>query len=281
MGTFTSELTFGPYAYGTMVEGSISYKTIQPASTYSAEATAYFAAMSVQPDATRKALLNTLINNLVASGVWAKLSWLSIHAAHDEQAARVNAVTPSQVMSVGVAPTFTTDRGHTGNGTTQYLNSGWSQTVNGGSIYTQNSAHIGAWLGTDVTNGAQTDLGVASHSLIIGRVTTVLRTRVNETATALDATLGVATSVGHSLITRSGAAATEAYKNATSIGTSANASAALSAQPIYVCAANSAGTAANFSTRRIQASHWGGHLTAANVTSLYNELSTYMTAVGA
>lgn len=69
-------------------------------SGYSAEAIAYFAGMSVQPDATRKGQLDTLITSLKSAGVWAKLDALYIMAAHDAQAARVNAVAPGSVATI-------------------------------------------------------------------------------------------------------------------------------------------------------------------------------------
>lgn len=245
---------------------------------YTPEATAYFAAMSVQPDATRKGQLNTLIAALKAGGVWSKLDWLTIHAAHDEQAARVNMVAPGEVAAVGVAPTFTTDRGHTGNGTTQYLSTGWNPTV-GTHQFVQDNAHLGVWNGLDIAGGF--DLGATNARL--GASTTTLSWRANQASNATSAT--TAGGIGHSMWCRTGASAADLYRNAVAVGSTAIASAAPANAELLLLANNSSTTGtitpASFCTRRIQAAHWGSQLTAGEVTALYNALATYMTAVGA
>lgn len=53
--------------------------------SYAPEAQAYFAAMTVQPSAARKDIINTCINALIAAGVWAKLDWLSLMAANRDR----------------------------------------------------------------------------------------------------------------------------------------------------------------------------------------------------
>ncbi|SCY69259.1 hypothetical protein SAMN05660666_02502 [Novosphingobium aromaticivorans] len=250
--------------------------------SYSAEATAYFAAMSVQPDATRKSALDTLIASLKSAGVWAKLDWLTVHAAHDEQAARVNAVNPAQVASVGVAPTFTTDRGYTGNGTTQYLNTGWNPSSAGGK-FTQNDCFMGMWAGTDVTSGAQYDCG-NSNATINGRSGATSPITAQSAASSTP-TLPVSTSIGFTSFTRTSSTAGVAYKNGASMGAISSTSTTLRNASFLICAANSSTTgtvtAANFSTRRNQALCWGQGLSGAEQLALYNALATYMTAVGA
>ena len=247
---------------------------------YSPQAEAYFAAMTVQPDAARKALLNTLINTLVAGGVWAKLDWLAIHAAHDNQAGRINAVTPSEVATAVNSPTFTTDRGFTGDGATSYLN---SNVTLSGALYTLNDAHLGVWVGTDVSSSAQLDVGLYNRLAICSRSTTTLRYFSNRTGANLP-TLPVATSVGHSMWSRSVNTESVPYKNGVSLGAQAGNTTSIVGQELYICAVNATdGTDAPtfFSTRRIQATHWGSNLTSGEVTTLYNALSTYMTAIGA
>lgn len=250
--------------------------------SYTAEATAYFAAMSVQPSGARKSTLDTLISSLKSSGVWAKLDWLTIHAAHDEQAARVNAVNPAQVASVGVAPTFTTDRGYTGDGTTQYINTGWNPSTAGGK-FTQNDCSMGVWSGTDATSGAQYDCG-NSDATINGRSGATAPITAQSAASSTP-TLPASTSVGFTSWTRTSSTAGTAYKNGASMGAISTTSATLRNATFLICAANSSTTgtvtAGNFSTRRIQALCWGSQLSGAEQLALYNALATYMTAVGA
>ena len=61
-----------------------------PAALFDPAATALFARMTVQPDNTRKALINSTIVGLKASGIWAKADALYVTAAHDAQSARLN-----------------------------------------------------------------------------------------------------------------------------------------------------------------------------------------------
>jgi len=250
-------------------------------SPYTPEANAYFAAMTVQPDAARKGLLNTLIASLVSGGVWAKLDWLTIHAAHDEQAGRVNMVTPAQVALVGVAPTFTTDRGYTGNGTTQYLNTNWNSSTAGGH-FTQNDCHMGVWLGTDVSSGTQFDVG-HSTAAICGR--NAGNAPIQAQSTTNTNVGGTVTSVGHQQWSRTGATAGATYKNGVAGTTIVTTSAALRNAVFLICANNSSSTGTvtpvNYSTRRNQAVHWGSALTAGESLALYNALATYMAAIGA
>lgn len=97
--------------------------------TYSAEATAYFAAMSVQPSTALKDLVEALITTLKADDVWNYLLWLGLGPMHDAQAARVNLKTPAQVASAVNSPTFTAKQGYAGDGATSYLDTGIAGTA--------------------------------------------------------------------------------------------------------------------------------------------------------
>lgn len=247
---------------------------------YSPEAEAYFAAMTVQPSDARKTLLNNLIVSLVNGGVWAKLDWLAIHAAHDAQAGRINATTPAEIATAVNSPTFTTDRGFTGDGATSYLNSGWTPT---GALYTLNNAHMGVWIGTNVASTTQTDLGLTSRSSIGALGTTAARIFSNRTSLSSPA-LPTATSIGHTAWSRAISTEFVAYKDGASLGTVAGTTTSIVAQEFYICATNAtdgSDTPTQFSTRRIQATHWGSNLTAGEIATLYTALSTYMTAIGA
>ena len=77
------------------------------------EAAALFARMTTAPSTARKALINETIYRLKQAGVWDNLVTLAIHAAHDEQAARLcwknAAKNPTKTGSL----TFTADLGYT------------------------------------------------------------------------------------------------------------------------------------------------------------------------
>jgi len=238
------------------------------------DATAYFAAMSVQPDATRKALLTALIKGLKADGIWALLDWFSVLAAHDAQAARINAKNPAQVASVVSAPVFTTDRGYAGEATlASYLDTGVLDTAAGNSV--QDSSCVFGWvniigalggplIGT-VTGGNQRltlTPGVSRQYRVHGTVSPV--------------SVGTAPTTGLYSGSRFSSVDVVGYKNGAQEGVSA-------------VSTSTAPTAVNYSFLRgagISCDHrmavggWGGHLDATKQTALYNHLNTYLTAVG-
>ena len=128
------------------------------AAGFSDEATALFAAMSVQPDAARKALINSFIVALKTAGIWSELDLLYVMAAHDAQAAQLNWKAPAaNTLSPQNSPTFTTDRGYQGNGTTSYLTAGtnFSALTN----YQQNDAVLGVWSLTDLDHATAREAG--------------------------------------------------------------------------------------------------------------------------
>lgn len=247
--------------------------------SYSAEATALFARMSVAPDATRKGHIDTLIVALKAAGVWDKMDVLYIHAAHDAQAARLNWKSTSFNSTAVNSPTFTTDRGYAGDGATSYLDSGYNPTTAGG-VFAQNSGHMGVWVGTDVNSGTQYDLGYARARLNARNGSTAAG-MFNSTALG-SFTISPTTSIGHTCWSRALSTEVEASKDGVALTNSATTSAANINLPFYILAYATSGPApTNYSTRRNQAAHWGSHLTSAERTSTYNAIAAYMTAVGA
>lgn len=249
--------------------------------TYTAEAASYFAAMTVQPDAARKGLLDTLIAGLKADGLWTRLDWLAICASHDEQAGRINAINPAQVASAPVAPSFTADRGFTGNGTTQYLDTGWNPLTASSPKFTQNSSHMGVWIGTDLDSSTKYELGQTNRASICGRTVSSMRVLASGSS-AITAAISPSTAIGHSAWSRRSSSDTELYKNGASVATSVFASVALLNVNFLICATNGTGpVASQFSNRRVQAAHWGSGLSDADVAKLQSRLAAYMTAVGA
>lgn len=251
------------------------------AASYSAEATAYFAAMSVQPDATRKGLLANCIDAIVAGGAWTPLDGLTITAMHNEQAARVDARNPARIAGVAVAPTFLADRGYTSNGTSQYLTTGFNPSTAGGA-YTMDACSMGVWVGTDVNNGAQFEMG-NSNATINTRSSTTLSTTIQSAATTNFA--GATTSVGLSAWTRNSSSLVSGYKNGALLLSTTSTSTALRNAEFLICAVNSSTTGTvtpgNYTTRRIQALYYGGALTTGQHLTIYNALAAYMAAVGA
>lgn len=248
---------------------------------YAAESLTYFAAMSVQPDSTRKGQLNTLIAALKTAGVWTKLDALYIMAAHDAQAARVNAIDPASVATVSGAQVFTADRGYAGDGTASYINTGFNPTTAVSPKYTRDDAHMGLWTNTAVTSSGG-DMGITAYAIVAPNVFGNARWYANLNAVISASNSPAAT--GHYVWTRRASNACEYYRNGVSMTTSAGASGNPVNAKFFLNASNSSttdtATPANFSANREAAAHWGSKLTTAENLALYNAMNTYLTAVG-
>lgn len=184
-----------------------------------ADAQAIFGAFTTPPDDTRKGLINAYVLALKAGGVWNSLDGLYVFAAADSQAALINWRNPGTHDATLVnAPTFTQDRGFTGNGTNSYVNSNFNPSTAGG-LYVQNSAHISARSLTDLGagNNNQRLIGIAANdatarALLLPRNTS---NQVQANFNSPNATAGANTDASDLFtVNRSGASAVEVYKGA-------------------------------------------------------------------
>ncbi len=107
--------------------------------------------MATQPAPLRAARYDALIRALLAAGVWTKLDALYLLAAADAATALTNLRQASYGLTAVNSPTFEADRGYTGNGTTQYLSTGFNPSTAGGQ-WVQNSATSGVWKRTHSTS---------------------------------------------------------------------------------------------------------------------------------
>ncbi len=256
---------------------------------YHATSTAYFAAMTVQPDTTRKDLINALIAGLDSDGVLAKLQALWLIGSHDAQAARVNAKTPGTFNLTAVnSPAFTTDRGYQTDGSTSYLDTGYVPSTSA----TQNDHALGAWVnqtpndtGSNTINAMGGTISASFGSQIIPRSTVgLLRGRVATTGSLDHTGATVTDKKGLTILDRSSSALTTSSRNGDTVtGTNTAASAGLSTFSYYLLGINSSATFANSlgSTGRISAAFVGASLGATHRIALFNRLNTYLTAIGA
>lgn len=112
---------------------------------YETESTALFARMSVQPDSTRKSLINSLITSLKSASLWTKLDALYVLSAHDRQAGLLNWVSSSYTLTEpGGSLTYTADDSFAGDGVAKYFDTNFNPTSAAGK-YAKDSAHIGVW----------------------------------------------------------------------------------------------------------------------------------------
>lgn len=257
---------------------SLTRRLVPPAAAYDADAEAYFAAMTTQPDATRKGLIDALIVGLKADGVWSLLDWLLLLASHDSQSALLDARTPSKAATAVNTPTFTADRGFTGDGISAYVDLGEAHNASG-NLWAQNSATFGVWCNQQ--NGGT---GLIAQCGNTGNDRSVIRARStagNETfnindasASALQANTGSRT--GHRSAMRDSSTNKVGYYNGAKVTTLSVTSSAVSTTNATVLRASSA-----YSPDRIAAYWTGGAMTDDQVLAMHNRLNTYLTAIGA
>lgn len=244
---------------------------------YSAEATTLFAAMTSQPTTARKGHIDALIVGLKADGIWPSLDVLYLLAAHDSQAARLNWRSPGNHTAIEVnSPTFQTDRGYTGDGSTSRLRTQFTPSTDGGQ-YRQNSASIWVWSRTDLASNTAYEAGAATSPQlrVNGRTAGgLLALVVNDATVSGTAT---ADSLGMYGASRNVSTTKKAWKNGVQVGSDfAITSTGENAQELWICGANST----LFSARQVAFMAVGESLAGLEL-AFYNRVRAYMQAVGA
>lgn len=243
-----------------------------------ADVAALIRRMTLAPVPGRRAAMSRFVRALKRTGVWDKMDVLYVFAAHDAQAARLNWKGNSAYDATAVnSPTFTVDQGYAGDGATSYLNTGWAPSA--GVNYLQDSATVFGWSRTAAAEAGTGNYWIGTATSADVRVTPrtsadVYAYRINQATSS-----GPANTDGSGLfaVSRSGAAATQSYRNGAAIGSAGNvASAARSAVAINIGRGNS-----TFSPAQCAAMGAGANLNSTEHAALYTALNTYLTAVGA
>lgn len=251
--------------------------------SYSAEAVALFARMSTQPDDTRKAAINTLILALKAAGSWAKMDALYLCAAHEQPSAKLNWIADQyNITDPGTtAPTFTTDRGFTGDGSSDYLDTGFNPATAVSPKYVRDSNHMGVWVGTNVGATLQWDVGTARSYIDSLNTTNQVKANSSNIGSNVFA-IAANSSIGWTAVRRDNGANYQGFRDGAAPATVVVASTAGLSLPFYLLATSTTGPVPqNYSTRRVQAFHYGSAMTDGEMAATYTALAAYMTAVGA
>jgi hypothetical protein len=244
------------------------------------DAAALFAAMSPAPDATRQAAYVALIQGLKADGVWSLLDALYMRAAHSQQAALLN-VRQRLYDSAGVnTPTFTTDRGFSFSGTA-HIGTGFNPFTATSPQWQQNSASLYAYI-NETSGDISSTIAVIGVNTLAGNVTFLrprntdaIEARINSGTTATFGT--VLTRLGGSMVARTGATASQGYRNGVAVG---SASAAASGAVANLELLEARLDTAYLTTAQIAATAYGGGMTAAQALALHTRIHTFLTAVG-
>lgn len=234
------------------------------------KARAVMNAMTTPPPGGRRRAIDRLVRALHSADVWSKLGGLWVLGAHAAQAARLNWINPGSTsdMTAVNSPTFTVDRGYTGDGSTAYLNT--TAAINTMSPYAQNLAHTGVWSLTEGTN-ATAEMTNAANTTLRHTSRNAGSNFVSRLSSTNNTTIANSVGSGHSVANRSASNLTTFYVNGASIGTDNDPSTGVPTDALR----------AAVNTRQIMAVHIGSSLTAAEVLALYSALNAYKTAIGA
>lgn len=261
------------------VSGRKAAPALRSVSTYDLDSQAIFAAMTSAPSTARKILIDTTISELKDAGIWQTRDGLWVQAAHHEQAARINWITPVNTLTAVNAPTFTTDRGFRGDGVSMHLTSVFNFST--ASKYKQNNNHLSVWIGGGTDVGANLAFAVgqvagAARHFILPRTTIDAINGGTSSGGASHGAGAIGTVVGHVSVSRDGSANQLAYKGGVLVSSVASASVA----PINTTLAFLR-SGASYSDFTIRYGSVGSSLTAQQEAELHRIMSNYMAAVGA
>lgn len=250
-----------------------------PLNNYSPDALAYFAQLTGTISTAWKLAVNNLILQLQADGNWSELDRFWIHATENQQNARVSLVNPTSTQITEVnSPTWTADRGYTGDGATMYLNTNYNPNTDG-IHYSLNSASLGVYSRVNSDN-FQIDIGACdvsspvSFSQLDIKEGNVIYANVNDYNSLFTANIN---SLGMFTTLRS-AGSIAIYKNGVLLTSLVQASSKVPNLNLFLLARNTAGIATVFSNRQLSISYAGSG--AINQTTFYNAIQAFATTIG-
>lgn len=253
---------------------------------YDAAALTWFAAVvtaggTVSP--TRKGYVDTLIKGLKADSVWSKLDCLWLFAAENTQSALLDLV-GLRTASPGGAPTFTTDRGYAGDGSSTYINTTWNPSTHG-VAYTLNSAHLMLYNRT-----ARTDTGSSTSNagaVVSGNYAQIYCRYATSSGLDLNDAVGGSFSApadasGIWVASRTSSNTMAMYRNGSSLFSSgALSSTSVPNAALFVGGWNSGGSLGRPTSDEHAAFSAGGALNSTEAAALTTRVRDYMNSVGA
>lgn len=249
---------------------------------YDPAADVLFPRMTVQPDATRKALISKAITDLKSAGVWDKLETLYFPAAHDAQAGQLNWKENSYSLVPINSPVFTIDRGYKGDGSSSYLDTGWY--TGSKNLFQGNAASMGVYVNNEgglVPNNTSVVMGSGSCVILTKATSGLVRGRVNgQTTQDLPPTV-VPSRMGSTALNRTATNNTDVYRDGVQVGSGNTASVTRNTVTFALLGFNSSGTMANWSTEQIAMAFMGGVLAPTEIAAFDTITRSYLTAIGA
>lgn len=236
---------------------------------------AFFAAMTAPPSENRKEVINSLIVGLKAASLWTKLDWLLLLASHNAQASLINAKNPAKSASGVSSPTFTVDRGYTGNGSSSYVTTG--EVLNfAGNVFALDSGFLYAYVNQDNINATQFAIGTISNEtgrVAVGRAGQNATWKINNSSPYSYTASG---KIGGHLISRTASTSSVRYLNGVSVSTNSGASTSVSLGNAAVLS-----SMGEYSADRVGAAAYGSGMNATEAQNFDTLMTAYLTAVGA
>lgn len=253
--------------------------------TYGAEATALFARMTVQPSDARKALIDGLISDLKSAGVWSKLDAFYMFAGHSEAESLLNWIENDNDATLVNSPTFTVDRGFTGNGSSSYINTNFAPSADA-TNYSQDDCAFGVYLRLDQAGADKCAMGIFDNtpnrfSQIFprnsGNNLVISLNAPGSTTDASTATLGLFAA------SRASSTTHRAYRNGVEDDSEFSTSGAVNEDNFYVLARhrNDTGGVDLFSNNQAAFAFLSSDLIDSEHLSLSNLIEAYLDALGA
>lgn len=237
------------------------------------------------PSSAQKTKQNTLIQSLKDAGIWDLLDVFYVFATDgSSDFATLNWKSPSSNQCSKVnSPTFTSNLGFSGNGTSSYLNTNWIPSTNGVKYQLNNSSYFTS-VGVNIqsnsaTIGTLTD-GASRYILLNSRSTTNdYDVALNSTAIARILTGSSLDGSGFSLVNRISSTHVNAYRNGSKLSADvASSSVGIPTRAVYLLARNNAGVADAFAPRRLSCAGFGSNLESKQ-SDLYTAWNTYLTSL--
>lgn len=228
--------------------------------------------MSQQPNEARKYALNALIVDLQAHGTWTVLDGLYVFAQDTSQQAYLNLKADQYNLTVGGGtPTFVANSHSVGDGVDDWLDTNFNPVTAVGASYTQDSAHASIWSLTDNNNaGARSSEFGNTNTLLqreIAAGTAIFRMNRSSSNTA-----PITDFTGHLLAVRVSAASTYVKRNNVTVASPAVASTGMTSANFAI---HRQGGVASFGVNQLRYVTFGGMLTSAQASTLYNALNAY------
>jgi hypothetical protein len=252
---------------------------VPPAADYCDEYQAVYDEFGTPPSETNAGYQNTLVESLVADGIWAKFDVFYVFAGNNSANSLLNWINPGtfDASNVNSCP-FTAYEGFTGTGGDYgYINTTYNPTTAGGN-FVQDNASFGAWFLIDnigICLGFHTNTNPAFLYLSGTLDEAWLNAKLN--SSTLRQTQTNTAYMGLWTASRRSSTDFEYYLNDATITAIATTSTGLVNAVMEFVAWNTS----YYSENQVAIGFAGSGLSDTDVSNLYDTLNTYLTAVGA